>query len=246
MSDKKLVPQEVFNELKPALSQIFGNLSNENINKAIVEAIAKGFTAENFLKKDVYAIPFSGSYSLVTSIGFARKIATRTGLFAGVTKPEYEMGEDGKIISCSITVKKIVQGIVCDFASEVFFSEYYKAGPNGKPSKWDSMPRTMISKVAEMHALRKAFPEEITEYDEDEIKQEKIVEQVDLTEWRNKIESAENLEQLGKIWSIMPPLAKKELQELTQLKKESYENPEIQLGGGVDVSPEGEDNGIPA
>ena len=91
----------------------------------------------------------------------------------GKKAPEFEIGEDKKIISCTVTVQRKIDGYVGDFTATVYFDEYYKAGRNGYPSLWNSKPRTMISKVAEMHALRMACPEELSQsYIEEEIEAE--------------------------------------------------------------------------
>jgi len=59
-------------------------------------------------------------------------------------------------------------GYVGDFTAQVDFKEYTKGR-----DLWLSKPRTMISKVAEMHALRKACPDDLAGlYGEDEFAQE--------------------------------------------------------------------------
>lgn len=155
------------------LATTFKGLSDESMRKAIFEGMIRGFKFKDFLEKNVYAIPFSNGYSLVTSIDYARKLGAKNGV-VGVTKPTYVMDDKNKeIVSCEITVKKKVDGYVGDFTAEVFFDEYYKAGKNGYPSLWDSKPRTMIAKVAESHALRKACPEVLAQmYTEEEMQKD--------------------------------------------------------------------------
>ena len=62
------------------------------------------------------------------------------------------------------------KGVEHPFRAEVSFKEYCKT-KEGKPFKtWAEMPGTMIRKVALVHALREAFPEEFQGlYDEEEI-----------------------------------------------------------------------------
>jgi len=92
----------------------------------------------------------------ITSIDGYRIIAHRTGLFAG--KDEPTLYYDGKLISsCAVTVYKMVQGVRCPFTAKVSFREY----TTGK-NNWQTMPETMISKVAEAHALRSAFPQDLS------------------------------------------------------------------------------------
>lgn len=173
-----VVNKQIAEELRdPAISRAllkttFKGLAEPVMKQAIFEGVLRGFTFKDFLEKNVYAIPFKDSYALVGSIDKARKIGAKSGI-VGVTKPTYIM--DGKVIlSCEITVKKKIGTYIGDFTAEVFFTEYYKEGKNGYPSMWDSKPRTMIAKVAEMHALRKACPEELSQiYTEEEFDKDK-------------------------------------------------------------------------
>lgn len=153
------------------LATTFKGLTAPLMKQALMEGMLRGFTFENFVKKDIYALPFAGGYSLITSIDYSRKIGARSGV-VGVDKPEYEVDPvTEKIISCTVTVKKKVGEYIGDYSATAYFTEYYKGG--GKyPSLWDTKPRTMIAKVAEMHALRKACPEEVGQiYIEEEIEE---------------------------------------------------------------------------
>lgn len=173
-----LVNKQISAELKdPAITKAllattFKGLQLPAMKQAIFEGMLRGFQFKDFLEKNVYAIPFKDGYSLVTSIDYARKIGMRAGI-VGKSAPSFEM--DGKIIvSCSITVKRKVSNELGEWTATVFFEEYYRAGRNGYPSLWDSKPRTMIAKVAEMHALRMACPEEMSQlYTSEEFDKEK-------------------------------------------------------------------------
>lgn len=160
------------NVARALLMTTFKGLKEPVMKQAIFEGLSRGFTFKNFLEKDVYAIPFKEGYSLVTSIDYARKKGMRAGI-VGKSAPVFEM--DGKkIVSCSITVKRKVSDEVGEWTATVYFDEYYKEGKNGFPSLWDSKPRTMIAKVAELHALRMAAPEELAHvYTEEEFDKEK-------------------------------------------------------------------------
>lgn len=158
---------------KALLATTFNGLDATNMKKAIMEGMIRGFNFKDFLEKNVYAIPYSKGYSLITSIDFNRKKGMKGGI-VGKDKPVYVVNEKtGKIISCEVSVYKNINGYIGKFTAEVFFDEYYKAGKNGYPSLWDSKPRTMIAKVAEMHALRMACPEELSQsYIEEEMEKE--------------------------------------------------------------------------
>lgn len=194
MSENKLsvveeINQTITQELskesvqRALLATTFKGLDILNMRKAMLEGMLKGFTFTDFLKKDVYAIPYGTGYSLVTSIDSSRKLAMQTGQYCGKTAPIFEMDSD-KIISCTITVKKNTGGIVGDFTATVYFSEY-----TTKKNLWLTKPRTMISKVAEMHALRMAFPEIMAkQYVEEEME---LVEDTRVVDIREKLDVGE-------------------------------------------------------
>lgn len=109
------------------------------------------------LLKQLYFIKYgNGVPSYVTSIDSYRIIAHRTEAFAGVDLPIYDYDKAGKVTHCAITVYKFVQGQRVGFSAKVKFSEY-STGKN----QWAGKPETMIAKVAEAHALRKAFPQDL-------------------------------------------------------------------------------------
>jgi len=179
-SQIEVINQEINRQLANAevgralLATTFKGLTAVTMKQAIMEGMIRGFRFEDFLKKNVYAIPFRDrqnnrdSYSLITSIDYARKIGAKSGI-VGKDAPKYEM--DGKhIVSCSVTVHKKTGNYIGDFTAEVYFDEF----DTGK-NLWVSKPRVMIAKVAEMHALRSACPEELSQlYAEEELESEKV------------------------------------------------------------------------
>lgn len=163
-----LVNKEISSELadpnivKALLATTFKSFDQELMRKAIFEGVIRGFSFKNFLQKDVYAIKYGSAYNLVTSIDFARKIGMRSGV-VGVGAPTYEMDRQ-QIVSCTITVKRRVGQDIGEFTATVYFDEF-----STKANLWLSKPRVMIAKVAEMHALRKACPEQLAKaYTEEE------------------------------------------------------------------------------
>lgn len=128
------------------------------------------------LLKQIYFIKYGNNVSYVTSIDSYRIIAHRTGDFAGVDNPVYKRDTTGKVTHASITVYKFVRGEKCGFSAEVKFSEY-----NTGKNQWASKPETMIAKVAEAHALRKAFPNDLagvyTSDEMDTLKEDKAKEE---------------------------------------------------------------------
>lgn len=202
----------------------FKGLSEINIKKAVVEGMMRGFTFKDFLEKNVYAISYSSGYSLVTSIDYARKIGMRSGV-VGTSAPTYEE-KDGQVISCTITVKRKLGEYVGDYSATVYFAEY-----NTGNNQWAKKPRTMIAKVAEMHALRKACPEELSQsysVEEMEIVPEKPT--PDTAEFEEKLKDAKTLVDLRSVFASLSGEMKKKLRPLAdELKtKLTNENAPIQ------------------
>lgn len=199
--NQKLGDAETLNVL---LATTFKGLQPTTAKRAILEGMIRGYEFKDFLEKNVYAIPFKEGYSLVTSIEYARKVGMRSGV-VGKTAPVFVMDGD-KIESCTITIKRKVDGYVGEYSATAFFSEYYKGGYGGRPSLWDTKPRTMIAKVAEMHALRMACPEELSQtYVEEERQADTVtVASVDVTDipdqLRVKVKEAKTEAELKTIW----------------------------------------------
>jgi len=221
----KIGDKETFGVL---VATTFNGLDAPKAKRAMMEGMMRGFTFQDFLKKDVYAIPFKGGYSLITSIDYSRKLGMNGGI-VGTDEAVYEMGEDGKtIISCSMTVhKKFESGYVGNFVAKVYFDEYVKPGFNGKKNLWDTKPRTMISKVAEMHALRKACPEELSNSfvaEEMEQEQAEVSTVLPIEEWQKKLKEAKTLAAFKKVCAAVPAGVRNELGDLIETLKTEYES----------------------
>lgn len=180
----QVVNEEINRELadpktgQALLATTFKGLTAVTMKQAILEGMLLGFSFKNFLQRDIYAIPFKNfrsgeiGYSLITSIGHARKVGQKAGQ-CGKKAPEYtyqdqEVGTKKvpKVESCSVTVQKqMPNGYIGDYTATVDFDEY-----NTGKNNWLTKPKTMIAKVAEMHALRSAFPEQLDKvYVEEEL-----------------------------------------------------------------------------
>lgn len=208
--------------MQALVATTFKGLNELNVKKAVVEGMMRGFQFKDFLEKNVYAIPFGESYSLVTSIDYARKVGMRSGV-VGTSAPEYTE-KDGAIISCTVTVKRKVNEYVGDYSATVYFSEY-----NTGRNQWSSKPRTMIAKVAEMHALRKACPEQLSQsYSEEEMELPKERPVLDSSEDENKLRSANTLEELRSVFASLSGEMKKKLRPLAdELKAKFNANTQI-------------------
>lgn len=151
------------------ITTTFNGMSEQTMRQAMLEGMMRGFTFQDFLNKDVYAIPYGNKYSLVTSIDYMLKIAAQHGL-VGTNAPVFEDDANGRPKTCSVTVKRMVNGSIAEFTSLIYVSEY-----NTGKNLWVSKTRTMSAKVALGHALRIGFPEELAKsYIEDEMQGDRV------------------------------------------------------------------------
>lgn len=210
--------KEVYNSL---LNTTFNGLDAGLMKRAILEGLLRGFKYEDFLEKNIYAIPFNSrggsSYSLVTSISYARKLAMRSGQ-VGKSSPVFEEDKNGRIISCTVTVKRMVNNYVGDYSATVYFNEY-----NTGRNLWKTKPRTMIAKVAEMHALRSACPEEMSLLYIQEEYEKGQKEELDINVYEGVLRKCTTVDDLKKAWKEMPAEAKKD-EALIKLKDELKES----------------------
>lgn len=227
------IQEEVTTELanpevvKSLVESTFKGLSPESMKKAIVEGMIRGYKFKDFLERNIYAIPYGSNYSLVTSIDHARKIGMRSGVIEK-SEPVFEMTEEGKVFSCMVTIKRRVGEDIGSFTAKVFFDEY-----STNQNLWVKKPRTMIAKVAEMHALRMACPEELSQtYTEDELGDAKpsspaVSKEVSAEEYKAKLTEAKNLDELKAAWAKLPAEAKlnAEVVAFKEKLKAHYENP---------------------
>ena len=111
---------------------------------------------------------------VIIGIDGLRSVAERTGAYAGNTDPIFEGETDIEVKKtdyktkdtkttkvtvpsrATVTVKKVVQGVICDFTATSEWTEYYPGDKQGM--MWIKMPKNMLGKTAEAKALRKAFP----------------------------------------------------------------------------------------
>ena len=112
------------------------------------------------LTRQIYFVKRGNKMTIQTSIDGFRVIAERSGLYAGQDEPVFTYTESGELQKCAITVYKFSPtGQRYPAATGVaFYKEYY---PNPVMLQ-KSLAHTMLSKVAESLALRKAFPQDLS------------------------------------------------------------------------------------
>lgn len=131
------------------------------------------------MQKPVHIVPMWDSKAgsmrdvVMPGIGMYRTQAARSGVYAGITEPEYGPDVTEKIGGvdttypqwCRVTVKrKMADGSVADFTAVERWKENY-AVKGGKEKSlapnamWSKRPYAQIAKCAQAQALRMAFPE---------------------------------------------------------------------------------------
>ena len=130
--------------------------------------------------------------SIMPGIVVYRIQAARSNKYAGVSEPEYGDTVNTKLggvnISypewCKVTVKKLVGDNIVEFTAKEYWLENYatvkrdSAAPN---TMWTKRPFGQLAKCAEAQALRKAFPEIITQQPTAEEMEGKFIEEKDVT-----------------------------------------------------------------
>lgn len=136
-------------------------------------------TGLNPFAKQIYAVvrksqEADGSYSakmtIQTGVDGYRLIAQRTGEYAGQRGPEW-CGPDGVWIDVWLSntppaaarVGVLRRGFEEPVWGVATYASFVQTTSQGAPSNlWKSMPDVMLAKCAEVQALRKAFPQELS------------------------------------------------------------------------------------
>lgn len=150
---------QTFNQDQVALikSQIAKDATNDELKLFLYQCQRTGLDP---LTRQIYFVKRGGRMTIQTSIDGFRVIAERSGKYAGQDEPVFTYDESGEILKCAITVYKFNdQGVRYPAATGVaFYKEYYPNPVNLQKT----LKHTMIAKVAESLALRKAYPQDLS------------------------------------------------------------------------------------
>lgn len=176
-------------------SQVAPKATNDELKLFLYQAQRTGLDP---LTRQIYCIhrwnaqQKREAMTIQTSIDGFRVIAERSGDYGGQSEPTF-VEQDGRLISCKITVFRFRGETRYEAAVGVaYWSEYVQLNKDGNPmGLWGKMPHTMLAKVAEALALRKAYPQDLSGlYTGDEMQQ---ADTVDVTHEVVDTQKADNL-----------------------------------------------------
>lgn len=201
MESNKLVDTRQTNRIEFAVDQL--ELIKRTIAKDATVDELKMFmyqcqtTGLNPLARQIYFMKRGGKVSIQVSIDGFRVIAERSGVYAGQDEPEF-MEEGGKLVGAKVKVFKFSpSGNRYQAAVGVAYWDEY-CPVTGQDFMWKKMPRTMIAKVAEALALRKAFPQDLSGlYTLDEMQQSDLKIDAPADQWQ--IDAIENKMEIARL-----------------------------------------------
>lgn len=212
------------------VQSIFGNARPDESVMYFVLSQAKAAGIDPRVPRQIYALPYNVlnkvtnqwevRFNIIIGIEGMVTIAERTGAYGGVKSVEYEFETDesgktdrNKVVSCAVTITKVVQGILVDSTQIVYFDEYFVAGTTNKqgkynPSMWETKGKTMIKKVALAHCFRASFSACAGLYIDEEMQRGETIEGrvVDpLPDIQKRIKDARTGEELQEVLDDLPP-----------------------------------------
>lgn len=114
-------------------------------------------------RNQIYAIKRKGKMTIQTAIDGFRLIAERSGKYSPGREPTYGYDIQGKLKSATSFIKKQTSdGSWHEVSATAFWDEYVQEYNGSVGQFWKKMPHTMLAKVAEAIALRKAFPADLS------------------------------------------------------------------------------------
>lgn len=238
MNDQQLAKKPQLSYTKDQVelvkSQIAPEATVDELKLFLYQAQRTGLDA---LSRQIYCIHrnvktptgWTKKMTIQTSIDGFRVIAERSGNYGGQSEPIFTE-VDGKLVSCKVSVFRFHNDVRYEASVAVaYWEEYCQRNNEGKPmGLWAKMPHTMLSKVAEALALRKAYPQDLSGlYTGDEMAQSTE----EVPTYIKKHDNADDLElaidlcvnttELSQLYALNNELATKEITKLFTKKKES-------------------------
>lgn len=176
-----------------------------------------------------------------TGIDGYRAIADRTGTYAGsddyrfdenLSEYEHIQTKRGYPTTATVTIYKIVSGIRVPFSATARWEEYYPGEKLG--FMWKKMPYLMLSKCAEALALRKAFPNDLSNvYTFDEMQQDQVPIEAEKQPQKIQAEVLKKTQVPSElaIAEILDAKTEDELNNITQKYKHFWDNEEFVTAG---------------
>jgi phage recombination protein Bet len=177
----KIVHFELGGEKVQLLKDMFFRDSTDTEFQIFVHACQR--TGLDPFMRQIHPVKRGGKMTIQTGIDGFRLIAERTGRYSPGKEATFTCDEQGKLQSATAYIKKQTpDGSWHEISATAYWDEYVQVY-NGKPSQfWAKMPRTMLAKVAETIALRKAFPADLSGiYSNEEMNQADNIETVSAT-----------------------------------------------------------------
>jgi phage recombination protein Bet len=148
-------------------STIAPKATNDELKLFLYQCQRTGLDA---LSRQIYAIHRWNSgqkkevMTIQTSIDGFRVVAERSGDYGGQDEPEFIEDAQGNLKACKVAVYRFRGDQRYKAAVGVaYWDEYKQTNKEGQVfGLWKTMPRVMLSKVAEAIALRKAYPQDLS------------------------------------------------------------------------------------
>lgn len=174
------------------------------------------------LARQIYFVKRAGRVVIQTSIDGFRVVAERHGDYAGQDEPEFieQQGFKHPTISKVRVYKFNGDQRYLAATGVAYWDEYVP--PQGQDFMWQKMPHTMLAKVAEALALRKAFPQDLSGiYTDEEMAQADVAPNATVIEKPRQLTGLATEPQRKAIFAIATSLGK-DPDEVKEVIKEHF------------------------
>jgi phage recombination protein Bet len=149
------------------LKKLYPEVPDEQLELFVMRAKKAGldpFAQQIYLlqrkTKDKATGKWIPSWNTLVGIDGLRVIADRTEAYAPGKAPEFQEDAQGRLISATAYVMKLVRDKWFEVSASAFYEEYVQIKDGQPMAMWQKMPRSQLAKCAEAAALRRAFPGE--------------------------------------------------------------------------------------